>query len=59
LEKGRSLLVEKSLKDVKASGNFNAPQIVFGLHYRADRMLQNTPKQLRMLKAAGLAWAGK
>lgn len=50
---------EKCLDDVKARGNFNAPQIVFGLHYRADRMLQNTPKQLRMLKTSGLAWAGK
>lgn len=50
---------EKCLDDVKARGNFNAPQIVFGLHYRADQMLQNTPKQLRMLKTAGLSWAGK
>lgn len=50
---------EKCLKDVKGRGNFNAAQIVFGLHYRAGRMLRNTPKQLRALKAAGLAWVGK
>ena len=49
----------KCLKDAKARGNFNAPQIVFGLHYQAGRMLRNTPKQLRMLKAAGLAWTHK
>jgi len=50
---------ERCLKDVKARGNFNAPQIVFGLHYRAGRLLRNTPKQLRMLKTAGLGWAAK
>lgn len=45
-------------KDVEKRGSFNAPQRIFGLHYKADAMLRMTPKHLRMLKAAGLGWAG-
>lgn len=44
-------------RDVEARGFFNMPQVGFGLHYKADLMLKNTPKQLRMLKASGLGWA--
>lgn len=47
----------KCVKAVRRSGRFNVPQITYGLHYKADEMLKNTAKQLRMLKAAGLDWA--
>lgn len=47
------------LAEVKARGVFTPPQIIFGLHYRADDMLRKTPGQLRMLKAAGLGWPSR
>lgn len=48
---------QKCVADAKKRGAFNAPQIVFGLNYRADVLLKNTRKHLRMLAAAGLDWA--
>jgi len=48
----------KSVKEAQARKYFNAPQVIFGLHYKADEMLAKTPKHLKMLKKAGLEWAG-
>lgn len=45
---------EKTVKSVKTKGYINRAQVYFGLNYRADKMLSNTPKQFKMLSKAGL-----
>jgi len=39
---------------VKARRYINRAQVYFGLHYRADRMLSDMSKQIKMLSKAGL-----
>lgn len=52
-----SAFAAKCVKAVSRAGSFNVPQILYGLHYKADEMLKSTRRQLKMLKAAGLGWA--
>lgn len=53
---GGKAFAAKCVRAVERNDRFNAPQIIYGLHYKADEMLRTTPKQLKMLKAAGLGW---
>lgn len=46
---------ERTAKAVKRSGYINRAQVYFGLNYRADKMLSNTPKQFKVLSKAGLS----
>ncbi|OGR80912.1 MAG: hypothetical protein A2X32_00655 [Elusimicrobia bacterium GWC2_64_44] len=49
---------KRSVKAAEKLGYINRAQVYFGLNYQADRMLSNTPKQLKMLSRAGLSCFG-